>query len=67
MTSDEDQRKQLIDLIHQGEAKGRIIANYGGEIIGFGQHIADVGFASADVLKYVMPNRKDLDGMIQSW
>jgi hypothetical protein len=67
MTSDEDQRIKLIDLVYQGEAKGQKITKYGGEIVGFGQRIADVGFASADVLKYVMPNRKDLDGMIQSW
>lgn len=67
MTSDEDQKNLLIDLIHQGEAKGRIIANYGGEIIGFGQRIADVGFASAEVLTNVMPNRTDLDKMTQAW
>ena len=51
MPSDEEKRKELIDLIHQGEAKSQKIIKSRGEIVGFGQRIADTGFASVDVLK----------------
>jgi len=56
MATDEERRKQLIDLIHQGEAKGQNIVNYGRDVVGFGQRVSDLGLASADVLNYVLPN-----------
>jgi len=67
MSSDQEKKDELQELIRRGKAKGESIVARSGERAQFGQYIADLADASDQVLKNVDPSGFNWESYASDW